>query len=334
MCEDLSDEGQVEGLAGRLDDSIAKPYDLEGVTVNLSASIGIAFAGQGNDPEELLHNADIAMYQAKRKGGGTHQVIDIHEQRRSDSSDSLLRDLGHAAELEELRLDYQPVIRTTDRRVVCVEALLRWDHPGRGLIPPTVVIPMAEQSGDIVEIGQWVLEHACVDRHRWEAKAGDETLVVSVNVSAHQLMAPGFLFAVRNILLLTDTLPKELCLEITESAFIQDAKRALAVLSELKAIGIQLALDDFGTGYSSLSYLMEYPVDVIKIDQTFIARVTESKASHAIVSKTIPSWPTSSISRSSAKESRQLSRTARSQRSSAISLSGLLPIAAHGGGDD
>jgi diguanylate cyclase len=165
--------------------------------------------------------------------------------------------------------------------------LLRWDHPGRGLISPSVVIPMAEQSGDIVEIGQWVLEHACLDRHRWEATTGDETLVVSVNVSAHQLMAPGFLFAIRNILLLTDTLPQEICLEITESAFIQDAKRALAVLSQLKALGIRLALDDFGTGYSSLSYLMEYPVDIVKIDQTFIARLMENKASHAIVSKTI-----------------------------------------------
>ncbi len=287
LCEDLSEEGQVEGLAARLDDSIALPYELAGVSVDLSASIGIAFAGPGNDPEELLHNADVAMYQVKRKGGASHQVIDINEQRSSDSSDSLLRDLGRATELEELRLDYQPVIRTTDGRVVCVEALLRWDHPGRGLISPAVVIPMAEQSGDIVEIGQWVLEHACVDRHRWEATTGDETLVIAVNVSAHQLMAPGFLFAVRNILLLTDTLPQELCLEITESAFIRDAKRALAVLSQLKALGIQLALDDFGTGYSSLSYLMEYPVDIVKIDQSFIAKLMENKASHAIVCKII-----------------------------------------------
>jgi diguanylate cyclase (GGDEF)-like protein len=287
LCEDLSEEGQVEGLAARLDDSIALPYDLAGIAVELSASIGIAFAGEGNDPEELLHNADVAMYQVKRKGGGSHQVIDVHEQSRSDSSDSLLRDLGRAVESQELRLDYQPVIRTTDGRVVSVEALLRWDHPGRGLISPAVVIPMAEQSGDIIEIGQWVLEHACVDRHRWEATTGDETLVMSVNVSAHQLMAPGFLFAVRNILLLTDTLPKEICLEITESAFLQDAKRALAVLSQLKALGIQLALDDFGTGYSSLSYLMEYPVDIVKIDQSFIAKLMENKASHAIVSKTI-----------------------------------------------
>ncbi len=287
VCGDLNEEGQIEGLATRLDDAFSTPFELAGVSVVLSASIGIAFAGQGNDPEQLLHKADVAMYQVKRKGGGHHQVIDENERDRTNSSESLQQDLTHAVERNELRLEYQPIIRTSDGRVVCVEALLRWDHPERGVIAPAVLIPLAEQSGDIIEIGRWVLEQACVELHRWDTKSGDEDLVMAVNISARQLMASGFLATVKNILVLTDTDAKNLCLEITETSFVQDSERALRVLSQLKELGIQLALDDFGTGYSSLSYLMEFPVDVVKIDQSFIAKLTMSKAGHAIVSKTI-----------------------------------------------
>jgi diguanylate cyclase (GGDEF)-like protein len=287
VCGGLVEAAQIEGLATRLDVAIATPFDLSGLDVELSASIGIAFAGQGNDPEQLLHRADVAMYQVKRKGGAHHQVIDEDEQNLAEYSDSLLEDLHHAVERHELQLEYQPIVRASDGRVTCVEALLRWNHPERGLISPTIVIPLAERSGDIVEIGRWVLEHACVDRHRWDTRAGDEGLVVAVNVSAHQLMSPGFLATVTNILRLTDTEAKHLCLEITESAFVQDGARALDVLAQLKTLGIQLALDDFGTGYSSLSYLMKFPVDIVKIDQSFIAELTVNEASHAIVTKTI-----------------------------------------------
>jgi diguanylate cyclase (GGDEF)-like protein len=287
VCGDLESEGQIEGLASRLDVAISTPFVLAGLKVELSASIGIAFAGQGNDPEQLLHKADVAMYQVKRTGGANHQVIDIDQQNLSDFSDSLQNDLSHAVRRRELRLEYQPIVRTRDGRVICVEALLRWEHPDRGLISPTILVPLAEQSGDIVEIGRWVLEHACVDRHRWKMKTDDEAFVMAVNVSAHQLMAPGFLAMVKNILALTETDAKDICLEITESAFVQDRARALNVLSRLKVLGIRLALDDFGTGYSSLSYLMEFPVDVVKIDQSFIANLMDNKASHAIVAKTI-----------------------------------------------
>jgi diguanylate cyclase (GGDEF)-like protein len=287
LCEDLQHENQIDALADRLVEVIGRPFDLNGIAIELSASIGFAFADEESDPEDLLHMADVAMYQVKRKGGAGHQVIDTQEESRTEASSSLRRDLSHAVKRRELRLEYQPVVRLSDSRVLCVEALLRWDHPDLGLISPAVSIPLAEQSGDIVEIGRWVLEQACVDRHRWEMKTGDETLVMAVNVSAHQLMSPGFLETVTNILSLTDTDAKNVCIEITESAFVHDAKRTLAALSQLKALGVQLALDDFGTGYSSLSYLMEFPVDIVKIDQSFIAKLTNSKASHAIVLKTI-----------------------------------------------
>jgi diguanylate cyclase (GGDEF)-like protein len=285
VCADLSEEGQIEGLATRLDVAIATPFDLAGLIVELSASIGIAFAEQGNDPEQLLHRADIAMYQVKRKGGAHHQVLDVDRQSHEDFSSSLQKDVSQAVQRQELQLEYQPIVRTSDGRVTSVEALLRWRHPDRGLIPPNVLIPLAEQSGDITEIGRWVLERACNDRRRWGGETDDEPLVMAVNVSAHQLMAPGFLAMVEAILGLTDTAAKDICLEITESAFVQDGARTLAVLTQLKELGVMLALDGFG--YSSLSHLMEYPFDVVKIDETFIANLTESKASHATMAKTI-----------------------------------------------
>jgi diguanylate cyclase (GGDEF)-like protein len=287
VCEGLDEEFQIDSIAERIVDAVSEPFDLDGTQVEVSASIGIAFAGNGNDPEELLHQADTAMYQVKRKGGANHQVIDVSEQQLTEYSDSLKRDLGHAVERRELRLEYQPVVCASDGRVNSVEALLRWDHPQRGLIAPAILIPLAETSGDIIEIGQWVLEKACIDRHRWEGKTGDRELVMAVNVSAHQLMSPGFVSMVEATICTTNTPAQDLCLEITESALVQDAQRALTVLSQLKTLGLKVALDDFGTGYSSLSYLMEYPVDIVKIDQSFIAKLMKSEASHAIVAKTI-----------------------------------------------
>jgi diguanylate cyclase (GGDEF)-like protein len=287
VCEDLDEEDQVEGIATRLAEAISSPFELGRAAVDLTASIGIAFAAPDSNPEQLLHKADIAMYQVKRKGGAQHHVIDVHERELTEYNDSLQRDLGHAVVRSELRLDYQPIVRVEDGRVISVEALLRWDHPEQGPITPAVLVPLAEQSGDIIGIGQWVLERACIDRHRWEDKTGDGALVMAVNVSAHQLMSSDFVAMVEGILAATDTQAKHLCLEVTESAFLEDSKRALAILSCLNRLGVRVALDDFGTGYSSLSYLREYPVDIIKIDQSFIADLTEDTSSRAIVAKTI-----------------------------------------------
>jgi diguanylate cyclase (GGDEF)-like protein len=288
ICADLDEQDQVEGIAARLGAAIGAPFDLDGTRVTLSASIGIAFAEMGHDPERLLQRADTAMYQAKRKGGGIYQVIDASEQALSEYNDSLTRDLVGAVARQEFRLEYQPVVSVPNGQVNSVEALLRWDHPVQGLIPPAVLIPLAETSGAIIEIGAWVLEQACADRRRWtNAAAAGSALTMAVNVSAHQLMVPGFVAMVQATMAATGTLPESLCLEVTETAFVHDADRALDVLSQLKEIGVQVALDDFGTGYSSLSFLMQYPVDIVKIDQSFIQMITESTASHAIVAKTI-----------------------------------------------
>jgi EAL domain-containing protein (putative c-di-GMP-specific phosphodiesterase class I) len=199
------------------------------------------------------------MYQVKGRGGAHHRLIDVSEQARTEDSDSLRRDLHQALAQHDLRLEYQPVVRGNDGRVNCVEALLHWDHPVRGPISPAVLIPLAEASGDIIEIGQWVLERACIDRHRWEGESDDEPFVMSVNVSAFQLMAPGFVDTVADVVARTNTRPQELCVEITESAFVQDAERALSILTRLTQLGVAVALDDFGTGYSSLTYLKHFP---------------------------------------------------------------------------
>jgi EAL domain-containing protein (putative c-di-GMP-specific phosphodiesterase class I) len=166
-----------------------------------------------------------------------------------------------------------------------VEALLRWDHPERGRIPPSTMIPLAEQSGLIVEIGRWIIEQACLDR--LSSDRSEPELMLSVNVSAYQLMGPGFVAMVTAILSDTHSDPRRLTLEITEGALVRDTQRAHIVLQQLKQLGVLLAVDDFGTGYSSLSYLKRFPVDVVKIDRTFITDIVNDRTSRAITTKTI-----------------------------------------------
>ncbi len=288
VCEGISEKLQIHLVASRIVEALASPFKLDHVLVELSASVGIAFSAEDeDDPEQLLREADIAMYQAKRRGGGTHQVIDVREQSLAQRMVTLQRDLGGAIERGELRTEYQPIVRTHDGRMLGVEALLRWDHPTHGLIPPTTLIPLAEQSGSMSGIGRWVLERVCPDLHGWSASSRVFEFGMSVNVSAQQLMAPDFVDTVAEVLAATKTPPGRLTLEITEVAFIQDPRRALVVLTDLKELGVLLALDDFGTGYSSLSYLKQFPVDILKIDRTFTADLIHDQASHAMVTKII-----------------------------------------------
>jgi len=293
VCETITKKLQIHMIARRIVEALGTPFPLNDVVVEVSASVGIAFsAPKGTDPEELLREADIAMYQAKRRGGGTHQVVDVREQGLAERLVLLQRDLGLAVERGELRNEYQPIVRISDGRILGAEALLRWDHPSFGLIPPTTLIPLAEQSGAINDIGRWVLERACPDLRRWSqaaqwANGRAAAFGMAVNVSAHQLMAPDFVATVAEVLEATGTVPHDLTLEITESVFIHDPKRAQVVLSDLKVLGVLIALDDFGTGYSSLSFLKQFPVDSVKIDRIFTADLVHDSASHAIVSKMI-----------------------------------------------
>ncbi len=223
------------------------------------------------------------MYRTKRRSHGAGLALERSDFEHAQQSDDLEAALPGAIARGELDLDYQPIVNTRDGQIVGVEALLRWTHPTRGLVAPLLVIPLAEQSGQIVEIGEWVLRHAWAERQRWrDDRLREHSL--SVNVSGHQFMTAGFADMVATVLLSGSLDPSLLTLEVTESVFSRDYARATVVHQTLKRMGVMLALDDFGTGYSSLTHLLNYPVDTIKVDRAFIANLGRDKVSNTIVS--------------------------------------------------
>ena len=287
LCEDLDESSQVDELTLRFNAALARPFCLSSTVVNVTASVGVAVTGPAcRAPEQLIRDADLAMYRTKRRRVGSHDVLDLPGLHLAGYQAGLAHNLPGAVERGECHVEYQPIVDTAAGQLAGVEALLRWTHPARGPVSPTVLVPFAEQSGQITELGQWVLEQACRDHHRWQRQPGPG-IGISVNVSAHQLMGSGFTSTVGDILTSTSTDPGQVTLEITESVLVRDEQRALVVLSELKDIGVTLALDDFGTGYSSLGYLNTLPVDTIKIDQTFIATLTAEPRSQRIITAII-----------------------------------------------
>jgi EAL domain-containing protein (putative c-di-GMP-specific phosphodiesterase class I) len=244
----------------------------------------MAYAGPGeNISAQLLVDADMAMYQTKRKGGAGHQIIDLREARRHNDRNTLEGDLRAAFEQDRLHVAYQPIVRSADGLVTGVEALLRWTRPGRGPVAPLAMVAVAEQSGLIGAIGEWVLERSCRHRTSWLHDHPGVPLDLAVNVSTRQLMSPDFSATVAAVLDRTGMEPSALILEITESILIEDSERAMIVLGDLKRLGIRLALDDFGTGYSSMSYLRRLPIDILKIDQSFIADIDHVITGGAVV---------------------------------------------------
>lgn len=287
LCENLESPSQADPIAVRLHQDLSRPFTLGDVTVCMTASIGIAFTGHGSEAaDELLHDADFAMYRNKRNRAANHDVLDLRDLHLAGYQASLVRSLPGAIDRDELHLDYQPIVDACDGRLTGVEALLRWTHPTRGAISPAVFIPLAEQSGQIREIGLWVLNQACSDHHTWNReRAGG--ILMSVNVSPHQFMSAGFAASVATALDDGSVDPGLMNLEVTEGVLVRDQQRALVVVDELADVGVKLALDDFGTGYSSLAYLNALPIDTIKIDQTFIAKLTHEPASQRIVTAII-----------------------------------------------
>jgi diguanylate cyclase (GGDEF)-like protein len=272
LCEDMEAASDAEILAARISSAFVEPFKLTDVELAITASVGIAFAGAGEHvSSQLVADADVAMYQAKRKGGGAHQVIDLREASDTANRNSLDGELRVAFAQHELSVAYQPIVRTEDGLLTGVEALLRWEHPPRGPVNARAMVDAAEQSGLIMEIGAWVLERACRDRTAWTSSYPNLPLDLAVNVSGRQLMGEGFAATVSSVLTRTGTPSRFLVLEITENVFINDAEQVMLALDELKKLGVRLALDDFGTGYSSLSYLRQLPIDIVKIDKSFIA---------------------------------------------------------------
>jgi diguanylate cyclase (GGDEF)-like protein len=278
LCEDLVGPSVAEDLATRIGAALAEPFTLTHHELQMTASVGIAFSGPGIDvPDQILQDADIAMYQAKGKGGAGHQIYDLREHALAKHQVESMRDLRGALSRGELWTAYQPIVRTHDGTMVGAEALLRWSSPTSGLVDPVTLVSLAERSGLIGDIGRWVLEQACRDRKRWGAP-GQEELSVSVNVSARQLMSPDFVATVAEVLEDTDTDPRVVTLEVTETVLVEDVDRAFLVLEDLRHMGLSIALDDFGTGYSSLWYLRRFPVDMVKIDSGFVAELGDPTA--------------------------------------------------------
>jgi EAL domain-containing protein (putative c-di-GMP-specific phosphodiesterase class I) len=250
----------------------------------VTASFGVRTASAGAaEPEELLRDADAAMYRAKELGKARCEIFDASMHERAVERLDLEGGLRGAVERGELRVLYQPQVELASGHIVGAEALVRWEHPARGLVVPPVFIPIAEQTGLIVPIGAWVLRQACAQAATWADSTG-RRLTVSVNVSPRQLADDDFPATVSAALAETGLEPELLCLEITESAVMADPDAAAEALSELKALGVHLAIDDFGTGYSSLGQLKALlPVDTIKIDKSFVDGITTAGEDRAIV---------------------------------------------------
>ncbi|WP_235107809.1 EAL domain-containing protein [Acaryochloris sp. 'Moss Beach'] len=260
--------------AQRILDAFQEVVKIDHHEIYINASIGIAcFPDDGQEAEVLLQNADVALYQCKEQGRGIFQVYDVDMNSEATELFALQNDLRHALERQEFMLYYQPQINLQSGEITGLEALIRWQHPEQGLISPATFIPLAEESDLIVQIGKWVLEVACKQVVEWRQITG-MPLTISVNLSARQFYDPTLVETISQVLWKTRLDPKYLELEITETIAIKNISLAQEVLKQLQGMGIKIAMDDFGTGFSSLNYLTQLPLDTLKIDQSFIKRLT------------------------------------------------------------
>ncbi len=267
--------------------ALRQPHRIGEHVVHVTASIGVVtYPDDGADAETLLKNADFAMYHAKDCGRDNYQFFKAEMNARAADRQALEGDLRQAIERQDLLLYYQPKINLATGEIVGVEALIRWRHPQRGLVPPSQFIPVAEECGFIIPIGRWVLREACRQARAWQ-DAGLPAIRIAVNVSALELRAADFASSVADILTETGLEASRLELELTESCLMQDENSTVAALRALKDVGVHLALDDFGTGYSSLSYLQRYPIDTLKIDRSFVQDLATDAGAANIVSAVI-----------------------------------------------
>jgi diguanylate cyclase (GGDEF)-like protein/PAS domain S-box-containing protein len=267
--------------------TLAAPHSIDEHELHITGSIGIVtYPDDAIDAETLMKNADFAMYHAKDAGRNNYQFFKPDMNFRAVERQSLENGLRHALEREEFVLHYQPKIDLESGSIIGVEALVRWRHPERGLVSPAQFIPVAEECGFIVPIGRWVLREACRQARMWQ-EWGLPAVRIAINISAVELRAKDFVAGVRGILAKTGLEPNYLELELTETFLMQDSRSTVAVLQDLKALGVHLALDDFGTGYSSLSYVKRFPIDTLKIDQSFVRDIATDADDASIVSAVI-----------------------------------------------
>jgi len=265
-------------LAEAIVGALAEPFLIEDIRVSIGCSIGVCGSHDACDPGEMMKRADIALYEAKRNGRGRVSRYRAGMLEAAASRQTLEADLERALEKGEFHLAYQPFLSLPDERIIGFEALIRWEHPTRGLVPPTAFIPLSEETGQIVLIGKWVLETACREAATWAAHRH-----VAVNVSPVQLRSPLFLSHVTNALAQSGLAPSRLELELTETAMVEDGTEVARVLRDLRTLGVKIAMDDFGTGYSSLAHLRDFPLDRIKIDRSFVMAAATDRHCMAVL---------------------------------------------------
>jgi diguanylate cyclase (GGDEF)-like protein len=286
LCEDVADEQHVISIAERLQGAVAEPFRIAGHDLTVSSSMGIVVStGHEESAESLIRNADAAMYRAKRQGVA-YEMFDDGMRSRVRARARTESDLHRAIEEREFRLLYQPQVDLRSGRVVGLEALLRWDHPERGVVEPAEFLWLAEETGMITKIGEWALRQSCLHARAWGARNGSP-LRVSVNLSARQHRDPDLVDLVERILTETRTDPATLCLEITESVLVTDADAAAPTLHALKGLGVKLSIDEFGTGHSSLGSLKRFPLDMLKVDRSFVSGLGTDTEDAAIVTAII-----------------------------------------------
>ena len=285
LLEDIKNVSDAIRVADRIQKELAPPFNLGGHEVFTTTSIGIALSTTGCErPEDLLRDADTAMYRAKALGKARYEVFDLVMREHAVARLQLETDLRRALERQEFRVYYQPILSLRTDQIVGFEALSRWQHPSRGLLLPEEFVPLAEETGLIVPIGQWVLREACRQMQAWQPiLLVTSPFVMSVNVSSKQFMQADLAEQIGKILMETGLSPRSLKLEITESVIMENTKLVKGVLQELKTLDICLGIDDFGTGYSSLSYLHRFPIDTLKIDRSFVGQMGSDRESAAIV---------------------------------------------------
>ncbi len=275
----IEDPAEATSLAQRVIKLLSEAYDIDGHQAVIGVSIGISVGpGDGSSPDQLLRNADLALYRAKGDGRGTFRFFEPAMDLQMQTRRIMEQDLRKALPAGEFELHYQPVVNLASKEISGFEALIRWNHPTKGMISPAAFIPLAEEIGFIVPIGEWVIRQACATAAQWP-----EQLSVAVNISAIQFRNPGLMQVIVSALAASGLSPTRLEIEITETVLLHNKEATLATLHQLRAIGIRIAMDDFGTGYSSLTYLQSFPFDKIKIDRSFVKDITENSGSLNIV---------------------------------------------------
>jgi diguanylate cyclase (GGDEF)-like protein len=279
LLDHVREPADAEAVAARLQAAVARPFQIAGCEVFTSISIGIVMSDARYDQAaDMLRDADTAMYRAKALGKARCVVFDTSMRVAAANRLQIETDLRHAIERDEFRIHYQPIVTLAEERLSGFEALLRWHHPERGLVPPSEFIPTAEETGLIVPIGQWVLAAACRQMRAWDREFPERAgLGINVNLAARQLMHPEIVRNVAAVLAETGLAPERLKLEVTETAILESTDAVAKVLNDLRALGVQLGLDDFGTGYSSLSYLRQFPFQTLKIDRSFVSAMDDGE---------------------------------------------------------